>query len=97
MNEKSYYFLTGQNPFQYSNQLFGNSNNTGNTHGITGYFKSTFDVNLVKADFPILKERVNGKPLIWLDNAATTQKPKLVIDRINHFYEHENSNIHRAA
>ncbi len=97
INEKSYYFLTGQNPFQYSNQLFGNSNNTGNTHGITGYFKSTFDVNLVKADFPILKERVNGKPLIWLDNAATTQKPKLVIDRINHFYEHENSNIHRAA
>ncbi|HRE75922.1 MAG TPA: aminotransferase class V-fold PLP-dependent enzyme, partial [Flavobacteriales bacterium] len=64
---------------------------------MTGYFKSTFDVNLVKADFPILKERVNGKPLIWLDNAATTQKPKLVIDRINHFYEHENSNIHRAA
>ena len=52
---------------------------------------------MVKADFPILKERVNGKPLIWLDNAATTQKPKLVIERINHFYEHENSNIHRAA
>ena len=56
-----------------------------------------FDVNRVKQDFPVLQERVNGKPLIWLDNAATTQKPKQVIDRISYFYEHENSNIHRAA
>lgn len=56
-----------------------------------------FDVNAVKKDFPILSERVNGKPLIWLDNAATTQKPKAVIDRISYFYQHENSNIHRAA
>jgi len=97
INENSYYFLTGQNPLQYSNQLFGNNHNHSNTHGITSYVKPPFDINLVKADFPILKERVNGKPLIWLDNAATTQKPKLVIERINHFYEHENSNIHRAA
>jgi cysteine desulfurase/selenocysteine lyase len=56
-----------------------------------------FDANHVKKDFPILQERVNGKPLIWLDNAATTQKPQLVIDRISYFYKHENSNIHRAA
>ena len=55
------------------------------------------DVNLVRRDFPILKERVNGKPLIWFDNAATTQKPQAVIDRLAYFYEHENSNIHRAA
>jgi cysteine desulfurase/selenocysteine lyase len=54
-------------------------------------------VNLFKKDFPILQERVNGRPLIWLDNAATTQKPQQVIDRISYFYEHENSNIHRAA
>ncbi|HEY1200692.1 MAG TPA: family 2A encapsulin nanocompartment cargo protein cysteine desulfurase, partial [Niastella sp.] len=47
--------------------------------------------------FPILAEKINGRNLIWLDNAATTQKPKLVIDRISYFYEHENSNIHRAA
>jgi cysteine desulfurase/selenocysteine lyase len=40
---------------------------------------------------------VNGRPLIWLDNAATTQKPQVVIDRVSYFYEHENSNIHRAA
>ncbi|MGV0067831.1 family 2A encapsulin nanocompartment cargo protein cysteine desulfurase [Mycobacterium colombiense] len=56
-----------------------------------------FDVNAVRADFPILKEVVNGKPLIWFDNAATTQKPQVVIDRLAHFYAHENSNIHRAA
>lgn len=56
-----------------------------------------FDVNRVRNDFPVLKERVNGKPLIWFDNAATTQKPRQVIDRISYFYEHENSNIHRAA
>jgi cysteine desulfurase/selenocysteine lyase len=51
----------------------------------------------IRREFPILNERVNGKRLIWLDNAATTQKPKQVIDRISYFYEHENSNIHRAA
>ena len=56
-----------------------------------------FDVQAIRRDFPILQERVHGKPLIWLDNAATTQKPQSVIDRLSHFYEHENSNIHRAA
>jgi cysteine desulfurase/selenocysteine lyase len=56
-----------------------------------------FDVNAVRRDFPILQERVNGRPLVWFDNAATTHKPQSVIDRISHFYEHENSNIHRAA
>jgi cysteine desulfurase/selenocysteine lyase len=56
-----------------------------------------FDVDLVRRDFPILSERVHGRPLIWFDNAATTQKPHAVIDRLSYFYEHENSNIHRAA
>ena len=56
-----------------------------------------FDVQAVRRDFPILQERVNGKPLIWLDNAATTHKPRQVIERLSYFYEHENSNIHRAA
>jgi len=59
--------------------------------------RKQFDVTAVRRDFPILQERVHGKPLIWLDNAATTQKPQSVIDRISYFYEHENSNIHRAA
>ena len=56
-----------------------------------------FDVQAIRRDFPILKERVNGHPLVWFDNAATTQKPQSVIDRVSYFYEHENSNIHRAA
>lgn len=56
-----------------------------------------FDINAVRRDFPILAERVNGKQLVWFDNAATTQKPQSVIDRLSYFYEHENSNIHRAA
>jgi cysteine desulfurase/selenocysteine lyase len=56
-----------------------------------------FNVAAVRRDFPILSERVNGRPLVWLDNAATTQKPQAVIDRLAHFYAHENSNIHRAA
>jgi cysteine desulfurase/selenocysteine lyase len=56
-----------------------------------------FDVHAVRRDFPILQERVNGHQLAWLDNAATTQKPQAVIDRISEFYRRENSNIHRAA
>jgi cysteine desulfurase/selenocysteine lyase len=57
----------------------------------------SFQVEAVRRDFPILQERVHGKPIVWLDNAATTQKPQSVIDRIGYFYAHENSNIHRAA
>ncbi|ABD89172.1 family 2A encapsulin nanocompartment cargo protein cysteine desulfurase [Rhodopseudomonas palustris] len=56
-----------------------------------------FDPHAIKRDFPILQTRVHGKRLVWLDNAATTQKPQAVIDRLAHFYSHENSNIHRAA
>ncbi|WP_326534793.1 family 2A encapsulin nanocompartment cargo protein cysteine desulfurase [Pseudorhodoferax sp.] len=56
-----------------------------------------FDVNAVRRDFPILQERFNGRQLVWFDNAATTHKPQQVIDRLTHFYAHENSNIHRAA
>ncbi|MFJ4786883.1 family 2A encapsulin nanocompartment cargo protein cysteine desulfurase [Streptomyces sp. NPDC088794] len=56
-----------------------------------------FDVHAVRRDFPILSELVNGRPLIWLDNAATTQKPQAVLDRLVEFYSRENSNIHRAA
>lgn len=56
-----------------------------------------FDPHAIRQDFPILQERVHGKRLIWLDNAATTQKPQAVIDRLRYYYEHENSNVHRAA
>jgi cysteine desulfurase/selenocysteine lyase len=57
----------------------------------------SFDVEAVRRDFPILAERINGRRLVWLDNAATTQKPQAVIDRLAYFYAHENSNVHRAA
>ena len=56
-----------------------------------------FDAQTIRRDFPLLREQVNGRPLVWLDNAATTQKPQSVIDRLSYFYEHENSNVHRAA
>ncbi|WP_322054976.1 family 2A encapsulin nanocompartment cargo protein cysteine desulfurase [Paraburkholderia bannensis] len=59
--------------------------------------RAPFDLDAVRRDFPILAERVNGRPLVWLDNAATTHKPRAVIERLAYFYEHENSNIHRAA
>jgi cysteine desulfurase/selenocysteine lyase len=56
-----------------------------------------FDAHIIRRDFPILDQNVNGRPLVWLDNGATTQKPQSVIDRISFFYENENSNIHRGA
>ena len=58
---------------------------------------SRFDVEAIRRDFPALHQRVNGQPLIWLDNAATTQKPQSVIDATSRFYSRDNSNIHRAA
>ncbi len=55
------------------------------------------DAHRLKKEFPILQQQVHGRPLVWLDNAATTQKPSTVIERLKYFYKHENSNIHRAA
>ncbi|MFT3750389.1 MAG: family 2A encapsulin nanocompartment cargo protein cysteine desulfurase [Agriterribacter sp.] len=83
-NSPSFYFLEKKQTAPVSNITLG-----GFTHG--------FDAYKIKKDFPILNEKVNGKPLVWLDNAATTQKPLAVIDRLSYFYRHENSNIHRAA
>ncbi|MBX9606694.1 MAG: SufS family cysteine desulfurase [Gammaproteobacteria bacterium] len=56
-----------------------------------------FDVARVRADFPILARKVHGKPLVYADNAATTQKPTAVIERLNHYYAQENANIHRGV
>jgi cysteine desulfurase / selenocysteine lyase len=50
----------------------------------------------VRDDFPALHQKVNGKPLVYLDNAATAQKPQVVIDALSHFYEHDNANVHRG-
>jgi cysteine desulfurase / selenocysteine lyase len=55
------------------------------------------DVPAIRRDFPALHQEVHGKPLAWLDNAATTQKPQAVIDALSGFYAHDNSNIHRGA
>ena len=55
-----------------------------------------YDVEMLRADFPILAERPYGKPLVYLDNAASAQKPRAVIERLTHVYEHEYANVHRG-
>ncbi len=57
----------------------------------------SFDVEKIRADFPILHQEINGKPLVYLDNGATTQKPEAVIEAISHYYRYDNSNVHRGA
>ena len=56
-----------------------------------------YDVDRIRADFPILATRPRGKPLIYLDSAATSQKPRVVIDALRRYYEEENGNIHRGV
>ena len=58
---------------------------------------TSYNAEVARQDFPLLHQRVHGKRLVWLDNAATTQKPQCVIDEITRFYEHDNSNVHRGA
>lgn len=58
---------------------------------------NTFNVARIRKDFPILKELINGKPLVYMDNAATSQKPQVVIDALVHYYMTENSNVHRGV
>src|SRR5271155_4157689 len=55
------------------------------------------DIAKIRADFPILRTRVDGHPLVYLDNGATTQKPRSVIDAIVRYYESQNANIHRGV
>ncbi|MEM7809695.1 MAG: aminotransferase class V-fold PLP-dependent enzyme, partial [Planctomycetota bacterium] len=65
--------------------------------GVADNVRPAFDVEAVRGDFPILSTEMNGRPLVYLDNAATTQKPKAVIDAITRYYEHDNANIHRGV
>ncbi len=65
------------------------------TDGIVASEK--FDVARVRQDFPILSQKIHGKPLVYFDNGATSQKPQCVIDAIDHYYRAENSNIHRGV
>ena len=63
---------------------------------MSGHPTPAYDLEAIRAEFPILKVRPYGKPLVYLDNAASAQKPRAVLDRVNHFYEHEYSNVHRG-
>src|SRR6185503_10940948 len=67
------------------------------TSGASSTRRSTWDVERVRADFPVLHQTVNGKPLIYLDNGASSQVPQVVIDRGSIYLEHEHSNIHRGV
>src|SRR5437660_7438748 len=58
--------------------------------------KSPVDWPAIREDFPILHERVNGHPLIYFDSAASSQKPRAVLDVVRNYYEHENANVHRG-
>ena len=64
---------------------------------VSGDSLTDFNVALIREDFPILKQTVNGKPLVYLDNAATSQKPQSVIDALVSYYTTENSNVHRGV
>ena len=57
---------------------------------------SQVDWSVLREDFPILRERVNGHPLIYFDSAASSQKPTTVLDVVRNYYEHENANVHRG-
>src|SRR5262245_356543 len=59
--------------------------------------KSVYDVERLRGDFPILHQKVHGKPLVYLDNAASTQKPQAVIDAVSDYYCRYNSNVHRGV
>ncbi|HEV2691387.1 MAG TPA: SufS family cysteine desulfurase [Verrucomicrobiae bacterium] len=85
-----YYFLQGGNPS-------GKTPASCQSYPKNATPVPKFDIEGVRRDFPALHQIVNGKPLIWLDNAATTHKPQAVIDATSQFYGRDNSNIHRAA
>jgi cysteine desulfurase/selenocysteine lyase len=71
----------------------GTTGTSGNDSTVIG----SKTLSQIRGDFPILSEKINGHPLVWLDNGATTQRPSVVIDRLKYYYEHENSNVHRGA
>lgn len=84
-NDSVYYFLKDYKPAPYTKQMDGL------------YNKPVLDTYSIRKDFPILQQRINGNPLIWLDNAATSQKPACMMRALNKYYSEYNSNIHRGA
>lgn len=87
---QDYYFLRG-------NEVSGIPSLPSISSAGHGLVLPAFNVDAVRRDFPALHQKMNGKPLIFLDNAATTQKPQSVIDATSNFYSRDNANIHRAA
>jgi len=85
---------TPETPTAYPRPSHGDGSSVTGSHST---FIGSRSLASIRDDFPILAEQVDGSPLIWLDNAATTQKPQVVIDRLSRYYEHENSNVHRGA
>lgn len=85
----TFYFLGGRNE--------ADPLKTPNANRASAPALSVFDVEVIRRDFPALNQRVNGHPIIWMDNAATTQKPQSVVDTTSRFYSRDNSNIHRGA
>ncbi len=65
--------------------------------GVSATHATALDVAAIRHDFPILRQRIHGKPLVYLDNAATTHKPQAVIDRLTRYYVEENANVHRGV
>ncbi|GJE59178.1 family 2A encapsulin nanocompartment cargo protein cysteine desulfurase [Methylobacterium trifolii] len=98
-----YYFLTGspRAPRAHASPRVEPARHAGPASRVpaqgTSPAAAPFDVERVRKDFPALHQSVNGHPLVWLDNAATTHKPQSVIDATSEFYARHNSNIHRAA
>ena len=84
-SSNAYYFLPNHQQMDYSKEMY------------SSYWKKDMDLYTIRKDFPILHKRINGKPLIWLDNGATTQKPICVMNALNEYYSQYNSNIHRGA
>src|SRR5437868_4447932 len=69
---------------------------SGGDYGVHKVADTTVDWKSFREDFPILREQAHGHPLIYFDNAATSQKPRAVVDALRHYYEHENANVHRG-
>ncbi len=93
--ENSHEIRVRQEGYSYSgqNSILAENGSSKTSSIIIG----TKSLDAIRRDFPILSEKVNGYPLVWLDNGATTQRPNAVIDRLSYYYKHENSNVHRGA
>lgn len=104
MADASFYFAKEATQAFQPNFYFQHSppstfTSTRTTENLTADFSAfrIFNPVYVRRDFPVLQQKVNGQPLVWLDNGATTQKPQSVIDALSNFYTNYNSNIHRGV